>query len=81
MTKTEIKKFIKDELKCPTDFIERCLNASGIIDNLKEAADNDSEWQFVMKEVYESYQDYCKSFDLDVDNDNTGFKRGMLVKK
>ena len=49
-TKTEIKKGIKDELKCPTDFIENYLNADGTIDRIKDA-ETEHEAQEIMNDV------------------------------
>ena len=68
--KTEIKKAIQAELKCPTDFIERYLNAGGDIDRIKDA-ETEQEAQEIMNDIYDNYRDYCKAFDLDPEEDNT----------
>jgi len=75
-TKTEIKKQLKEELKCPTDFIENYLNKGGRIDELKEAV-HEHDTQEIMNTIMEEYAEYCKTFDLDINEDNTGFRRGM----
>lgn len=74
ITKTEIKKQLKEELKCPTDFIERCLNKEGRIDHLKEYADDKTEWQLTMNMIYDEWKDYCDAWELDPEADNRGFK-------
>lgn len=72
-TKTEIKLAIKEELKCPTYFIEKCLNDGGRIDEIKNA-ETEHEAQEIMSVVYEEYAEFCKAWDLDPEEDNTGFK-------
>ena len=74
ITKTEIKKQLKEELKCPTDFIEMCLNKEGRIDQLKEYADDKTEWQLTMNMIYDEWKDYCNAWELDPEADNRGFK-------
>ena len=78
ITKTEIKKKIREELQCPTDFIERCLNKGGRIDELKNT-EHESDWQFVMNEIYDEWHDYCKAWELDPEEDNTGFKPQLFT--
>ncbi len=74
-TKTEIKRQLKEELKCPTDFIERCLNKSepNLIDSIKNA-EHETDRQFFMNMVYDEWREYCKEWDLDPDGDNSHFK-------
>lgn len=79
-TKTEIKKQLKEELKCPADFIENYLNKEGRIDELKEAA-HEHDTQEIMNTILDEYAEYCKMFELDINDDNTGFKRGIVRRK
>lgn len=73
MTKTEIKKLIQYELKAPRDFIER-LRASGFIDNLQSVADDKAAYADIMKFVRQEWAYYCKTFELNPEDDNTSFK-------
>ena len=77
MTKTEIKKAIKEELQCPTDFIERCLNAEGRIDEMKDAIEEHTQ-QMVMNTIYEEWKDYCEAWGLNPQEDNTKFKPALI---
>ena len=78
MTKTEIKKQLKEELKCPTDFIERCLNKEGRIDHLRDAeTEHDTQW--IMNIIYDEYAEYCKEWELDPEEDNTKFKPRLFT--
>ena len=74
-TKTELKTWLKDELKCPQSFIDR-LNKFHQIDDLKEQIENgdkDQE-QEVMDGIIQSYKDYCEVFHLDIEADNRNLK-------
>ena len=76
-TKTEIKQAIKEELKCPTDFIERCLNAEGRIDELKDAT-HEADREDIMNVIYDEYRQYCKAWDLDYEADNRKLKSPIV---
>lgn len=75
ITKTEIKSQLKEELKCPQSFIDRC-NKFGQIDELKKAIMEDDRdiQKEVMDGIYESYRDYCEAFKLDYEADNRKLK-------
>lgn len=79
MTKTEMKRELKEELQCPTDFIERCLNANGRIDELKQAI-HEADRQDIMNVIYDEWRDYCDAWGLDMEADNRNFKP-FLSKK
>lgn len=74
-TKTELKAWLKDELKCPQEFINRCTKFKQI-DKLKEAVmDDDKEYRKeVMDDIRESYKDFCEVFGLDIQEDNRKVK-------
>ena len=67
-TKTEIKAQLKEELKCPQDFIDR-INKAGWIDDIKDADDRDTVAD-IMKDIYDEYRYYCKQYELDIKEDN-----------
>ena len=73
MTRSEIKQHIREELRCPADFIERCLKRAGRIDQLKEA-ESEVDTKIVMHAIHEEYANYCKVWDLDMKENNTAFK-------
>ena len=71
ITKTQIKAELKEELKCPQDFIDR-INKSGWIDKMKEAITNDDHTtaNSIKNDIYDEYKFFCKTYDLNIEEDN-----------
>lgn len=75
ITKTEIKAQLKEELKCPQNFIDR-INKFGMIDELKKAMQDDDRdiRKEAMDNIYQAYKDYCEAYNLDYEEDNRELK-------
>ncbi len=73
ISKIEIKKMLREELKCDYGFIIH-LTKWGMIQKLQDAYADPYESNEMVKEdmdeVYDTYFDYCKVWDLDPDADN-----------
>ena len=73
LSKLEIKKMLREELKCDYGFIIH-LTKWGMIQKLQDAyADPNESNEMVkedMDEIYDTYFDYCKAWDLDPETDN-----------
>ena len=77
-TKTELKKEVRNELQCPSEFI-RHLAHFDVFDQLKESIlsdDKPTEYD-VMKEIREAYVDYCRDTGLDYEQDNRKARVGF----
>ena len=63
MNKSELKAYLKDELKCDDGFIKR-LDESGILAKLQKAYTDDDQIVIkdLTKEINLEYKDYCKMF-------------------
>ena len=72
VTKTDIKKAIREEFQCPMDFIDR-LNKFGMIDDLK-AAETEHDYQMLKNDALDEYAEYCKAWNLDINADNRKVK-------
>lgn len=72
MTKTEVRRYVRQTLKCPSEFLDR-LSKFGSLDDLQKAiasGDRDIENQ-VMDDIWQSYKDYCEAFRIDFEADNS----------
>lgn len=71
MTRTEVRRYIRQTLQCPSDFLDT-LSKFGDIDELREAiasGDRDVEKE-VMDGIWEAYKQYCEDNKVDFDADN-----------
>ena len=72
MTRTEVRRYIRQTLKCPTDFLD-VLGKFGDIEKLRNAiasGDRDIERQ-EMDDIWESYKQYCENNHIDFEADNS----------
>ena len=72
MTRTEIRRYIRQTLRCPTDFLD-VLAKFGDIEELRNAiasGDRDNERQ-EMDAIWEAYKQYCENNSIDFEADNS----------
>ena len=73
----DVKKYVKDELKCPTEFI-RHLTGCKEFNEMKSAmisGDRDIVNELIEK-IRTEYNEYCSFTKLDPSDDNTNVKPG-----
>ena len=79
-TRTELKKEVRNELKCPSEFI-RHLTRFDVFGDLKEAvvSDDRSTENDIMKEIRDAYLGYCRDTGLDFEQDNRKARIGFFI--
>ena len=79
-TKTELKKEVRNELKCPSEFI-RHLTHFDVFGDLKEAILSDDRRTEcdIMQEIREGYYDYCRYAGIDYEQDNRKARIGFFI--
>ena len=79
-TKTELKKEIRNELKCPAEFIQH-LSHFDVFGDLKAAllSDDKDVARDIRKEIQDTYYDYCRSAGLEFGADNKKARIGFFI--
>lgn len=79
-TKTELKSMVRDELKCPAEFIQH-LSHFDVFGDLKAAAISDDRGveRDIMSEIKDDYFDYCRSTGLEFGADNRKARIGFFI--
>lgn len=79
-TKTQLKKEVREELQCPSEFI-RHLARFDTFDQLKESVvSDDRQVKFdVLKDIRQAYKDYCHETGLDYNTDNRKARVGFFI--
>lgn len=79
-TITELKVEVRNDLKCPSEFI-RHLSRFNVFGDLKESIlSNDKVIEHdIMKEIRDGYNDYCTSAGLEFGADNQKARIGFFI--
>ena len=79
-TRTEMKSMVRDELKCPAEYI-RHLSRFDVFGDLKEAALSDDKQVVydIMSDIRDGYIDYCRMAGIDCEADNRKARIGFFI--
>ena len=72
MTREKIKNQVRDELKCPAEFIRYESEYFSVFDDMTEAANHGDEdtTSRIMHDIKVAYDNYCVAVGLDFTADN-----------
>ena len=75
----QIKKYVRDELQAPAEFIKHLARFDTFSELKKAYAEGDDGIVHdIMKEMRDGYKDYCKAAKLDYEADNRNAKPGFF---